>query len=212
MMQYYSGDGTERGLAREQRGAGAFAALGAGALSRSSASPGPVAARADQGRDLARARAPRRRRRACSSRATPTRIAGALDSHPAHCARIQRCAPWHAEQLSHMFFAAARRATGGGSPTPSADRRAHPARPSAHSRRDDYRETRHGTRAEVEAGARRQPDNVVKTMRMTGGAALIASIGAARARSTSTTPRGLLACLPSRLREALQRADEARAR
>jgi Peptidase family M48 len=110
----------------------------------------------------------------------------------------------HCELFSHMFFApAVGRWWGFPSHPPILERirRAHPR-----FRRDHYRERRHGTRTEVAVidGS----GNVVKNLRLDSAAAVAASVGRPAPEHVDYAAR-LLARLPSRLREALHRAEEA---
>jgi hypothetical protein len=132
----------------------------------------------------------------------PDAIAGALDSILALRAHTTVRA-LHTETFSHMFFATAVGHWWGFPTHPpilERIRRAHPR-----FLRDDYRATRHGARNQVAVldGA----GNVVKTVRMAASDA-VASVGQPAARHVDYAAR-LLARLPTRLREALRRANEA---
>jgi Zn-dependent protease with chaperone function len=190
-----------RGLAREERGAGAVQALFA-ALIAFVGFPGTFAA------DAIKAAISRERERLADAASVqftrnPDGIAGALDSILALRAhtmvRAVQCGPF-----SHMFFApAVGRWWSPPTHPPILERirRAHPR-----FRRDEYRERRHGTRTEVAVidGS----GNVVKNLRMDTALAMVASVGRPALEHVDYAKR-LLARLPSRLREALQRADEA---
>jgi Peptidase family M48 len=138
----------------------------------------------------------------------PDGIAGALDSILALRAHTAVRAA-HCELFSHMFFAQAL-ARWWGFPThpPILERirRAHPR-----FRRDEYRARRHGTRTEVAVidGL----GNLVKHVPLNEGSSLhapgvLAAVGQPARQHVDHAAR-LLARLPSRLREALHRADEA---
>jgi Zn-dependent protease with chaperone function len=199
-----------RELDREQRGAGALAALLA-ALLAFIGFPGTVAA------DAIKAAISREREvlaDAASVQFTrnPDGIAGALDSILALRAHTAVRAV-HCELFSHMFFAqAVGRWWGFPTHPPILERikRAHPR-----FRRDAYRARRHGTRTEVAVidGS----GNVVKNISLTGKAeskahalAVVASVGRPAPEHVDYAAR-LLARLPTRLREALHGADEAEA-
>jgi hypothetical protein len=190
-----------RELERDQRGAGALVALAA-ALIAFVGFPGTVAA------DAIKAAISRERELLADAASVqftrnPDGVAGALDSILALRAHTAVRAV-HCELFSHMFFAQAV-ARWWGFPThpPILERirRAHPR-----FRRDEYRARRHGTRTEVAVidGS----GTVVKNLRLDGAAAIVASVGRPAAEHVDYAVR-LLARLPSRLREALHRADEA---
>ena len=195
------------GLEREQRGQGVIEAL-IGALMAFIAFPATFAA------DAIKAAVSRERERLADAASVqftrnPDAIAGALDSILALRAHTTVLAA-HTEQFAHMFFAPAV-ARWSGFPThpPILERIRH-----IHPRfmRDDYRRTRHGERSQVAVldGA----GNIVKTLRQgapdaaLGAVALVASIGRPGAQHLDYSAR-LLATMPSRLRDALHRADEA---
>ena len=172
---------------REKRGDGVLAALfaGHGGLHRF---PRDFRRRRHQGRDLARARAPRRTPRVQFT-AQPGRRSGRARFILALRAQTMVRA-LHAELFSHMFFAPA--AGGGGARPASAAPRAHQIGASA-LQRDEYRERRHGIRREVAVidGS----GNVVKNM-----GAVLASVG------RCPTPIGYAAAAgkpPADVREAL---------
>jgi len=197
----YNAAAQNRGLEREQRGAGAVEAL-FGALIAFIGYPGTFAA------DAIKAAISRERELLADAASVqftrnPDGIAGALDSILALRAHTAVRA-LHCGAFSHMFFA---QAIGHwwGFPThpPILERirRAHPR-----FMRDDYRARRHGTRNEVAVidGS----GNVVKNLRMQTAVAMVASVGQPAAAHVDYATR-LLSRLPSRLREALRRADEA---
>ncbi|MGQ0654535.1 MAG: M48 family metalloprotease [Betaproteobacteria bacterium] len=196
-------------LPREERGEGVIEGL-AGGLVALVGFPGTFAA------DAIKAAISRERERLADAASVqftrnPEAIAGALDSILAMRAHTSVLA-LHADEFSHMFFAPAV-ARWWGFPThpPILERiqRVHPR-----FQRDEYRRVRHGARSEVAVldGA----GNVVKVMRAgpaesaLGALAVVASIGMPKARHVDYAAR-LLATLPSRLREALQSAEEAEA-
>ena len=196
---FWAADQNKR-VAREERGAGAVQAL-CGALIAFIGFPGTFAAGAIKAA-ISRERELLADAASVQFTRNPDAIAGALDSILALRAHTTVRAV-ASEQFSHMFFATAvGHWWGFPSHPPIAERirRAHPR-----FMRDDYRATRHGTRAEVAVldGA----GNVVKTVRMTASDA-VASVGQPAAQHVDYAAR-LLGRLPSRLREALQRADEA---
>ena len=196
---FWAADQNQR-VAREERGAGAVEALCA-ALIAFIGFPGTFAAGAIKAA-ISRERELLADAASVQFTRNPDAIAGALDSILALRAHTTVRAV-ASEQFSHMFFATAvGHWWGFPSHPPIAERirRAHPR-----FMRDDYRATRHGTRAEVAVldGA----GNVVKTVRMTAVDA-VASVGQPAARHVDYAAR-LLDRLPSRLHEALQRADEA---
>ncbi|HYI86416.1 MAG TPA: M48 family metalloprotease [Burkholderiales bacterium] len=196
---FWAADQNKR-VAREERGAGAVEAL-CGALIAFIGFPGTFAAGAIKAA-ISRERELLADAASVQFTRNPDAIAGALDSILALRAHTTVRAV-ASEQFSHMFFATAvGHWWGFPSHPPIAERirRAHPR-----FMRDDYRATRHGTRAEVAVldGA----GNVVKTVRMTASDA-VASVGQPAAQHVDYAAR-LLNRLPSRLREALQRADEA---
>ena len=197
-----------KGLKREKSGAGALEAW-AGALIAFIGFPGTFAASAIKA-------AVSRQRELLADAASvqftrnPDALAGALDSILALRAHTTVSA-LYTEEFSHMFFATAvGKWWGFPSHPPILERIRH-----AHPRfmRDDYRKKRHGLQTEVAVidGA----GNVVKHVRATllEGAALAAvgradAAAAAAAKPVDYAAR-LLGRLPSRLREALRRADEA---
>lgn len=196
----------DRDRPREERGAGAPAAL-FGALIAFIGFPGAFAA------DAIKAAISRQRELLADAASVqftrnPDGIAGALDSIltlRAHTA--VRAA--HCELFSHMFFAPAVNrwwSFPGHPPILERIRRAHPR-----FGRDEYRARRHGVRTEVAVidGS----GNVVKNLPLadTDSAAvpaMLATIGRPVAQHVDYAAR-LLSRLPSRLREALHRADEA---
>jgi Zn-dependent protease with chaperone function len=192
-----------RELSREERGAGALAALAA-ALVAFVGFPGTLAA------DAIKAAISRQRELLADAASVqftrnPDGIAGALDSILALRAHTAVRA-LHGELFSHMFFAqAVGRWWGFPTHPPILERiqRAHPR-----FRRDEYRARRHGTRTEVAVidGS----GNVVKNLRLDSALAVVASVGRPAPEHVDYAAR-LLAQLPSRLREALHRADEAEA-
>jgi Zn-dependent protease with chaperone function/uncharacterized tellurite resistance protein B-like protein len=190
-----------RELAREQRGAGALAALAA-ALIAFVGFPGTVAADAIKSA-ISRSRELLADAASVQFTRNPDGIAGALDSILALRAHTAVRAA-HCELFSHMFFAQAV-ARGWGFPThpPILERirRAHPR-----FQRDAYRKRRHGIRTEVAVidGA----GNVVKNIGLGSAVAVVAAVGRPAAEHVDYAAR-LLERLPSRLREALHRADEA---
>ena len=193
----------QRELAREERGAGALTAVFA-ALIAFIGFPGTFAA------DAIKAAISRERELLADSASVqftrnPDGIAGALDSIlalRAHTAvRAVQCEPF-----SHMFFAPAFSrwwSPPAHPPILERIRRAHPR-----FKRDEYRARRHGTRSEVAVidGS----GSVVKTLRMDTAVAMVAAVGNPAAQHVDYSVR-LLASLPSRLREALHRPDEAEA-
>jgi Zn-dependent protease with chaperone function len=192
-----------RELEREQRGAGALVALAA-AVVAFVGFPGTVAADAIKSA-ISRERELLADAASVQFTRNPDGIAGALDSIlalRAHTAvRAVNC-----ELFSHMFFApAVGRWWGFPTHPPILERikRAHPR-----FRREEYRARRHGMRTEVAVidglGA------VVKTLPMDGSAAVVASVGRPAAKHVDFAAR-LLERLPSRLREALHRPEEAEA-
>jgi Zn-dependent protease with chaperone function len=191
----------DRHLPREERGAGAPLAMLA-ALVAFIGFPGTLAA------DLMKAAIARERELLADAASVqftrnPDGIAGALDSIlalRAHTAvRAVQCAPF-----SHMFFApAVVRWWSWPTHPPILERirRAHPR-----FKRDEYRARRHGTRTEV--AVLDGSGSVVKNLRLDSAVALVASVGQPALEHVDYAAR-LLAGLPSRLREALHRADEA---
>jgi Zn-dependent protease with chaperone function len=133
----------------------------------------------------------------------PDGIAGALDSILALRANTMVRA-LHGELFSHMFFApAVARWWSWPTHPPLLERiaRVHPR-----FRRDEYRERRHGTRREVAVidGS----GSVVKNLKLGAAPQVLASVGKPAAEHVDHAQR-LLERLPSRLREALHRAEEA---
>jgi Zn-dependent protease with chaperone function len=196
---FWAADHNKR-VAREERGAGAVEAL-CGALIAFIGFPGTFAAGAIKAA-ISRERELLADAASVQFTRNPDAIAGALDSILALRAHTTVRAV-ASEQFSHMFFATAVGHWWGFPSHPpilERIRRAHPR-----FMRDDYRATRHGTRAQVAVldGA----GNVVKTLRMTASDA-VASVGQPAARHVDYAAR-LLGRLPSRLHEALKRADEA---
>ena len=191
----------QRGLPREERGAGALTAVFA-ALIAFIGFPGTFAA------DAIKAAISRERELLADSASVqftrnPDGIAGALDSIlalRAHTAvRAVQCEPF-----SHMFFAPAFSrwwSPPAHPPILERIRRAHPR-----FKRDEYRQRRHGTRTEVAVidGS----GSVVKNLRMDTAVAMVAAVGNPAAQHVDYAAR-LLASLPSRLREALHTAPEA---
>ena len=206
-QQIYRAAWRDKELPREERGAGAPAALFAGLVALIGF-PGTFAA------DAIKAAISRERELLADAASVqftrnPDGIAGALDSILALRAHTSVRA-LHADQFSHMFFATAvGRWWGFPTHPPILERirRAHPR-----FRRDEYRARRHGTRNEVAVidGS----GTVVKHLRMgpvdPTGAALtaVASVGRPAVQHVDYAA-GLLARLPTRLREALRRTDEA---
>jgi Zn-dependent protease with chaperone function len=187
--------------AREQRGEGVLLAL-FGALIAFIGFPGTFAAGAIKGA-ISRERELLADAASVQFTRNPDGIAGALDSILALRAGTMVRAVGVGD-FSHMFFApAAGRWWGFPSHPPILERiqRAHPR-----FRRDEYRKKRHGTPAEVAVidGA----GNVVKNIRLDTAVAMVASVGQPGAQHVDHAKR-LLARLPSRLVEALHRADEA---
>jgi len=192
-------------LAREQRGEGALAALLA-ALIAFVGFPGTFAAGAIKAA-ISRERELLADAASVQFTRNPDGIAGALDSILAlRAGTMVRAAG--VGDFSHMFFApAAGRWWGFPSHPPILERiqRAHPR-----FRRDEYRKQRHGTPTEVAVidGS----GNVVKNLRMDTAVAavttVVASVGQPGAQHVDYAKR-LLERLPSRLKEALHRADEA---
>ena len=194
-------------LEREQRGAGAVEAL-FGALIAFIGFPGTFAAGAIKAA-ISRERELLADAASVQFTRNPDAIAGALDSILALRAHTTvRAAA--SEQFSHMFFAnAVGHWWGFPSHPPILERirRAHPR-----FLRDDYRATRHGTRNHVAVidGA----GNVVRNVRTAPtdaratALAAVASVGHPSAQHVDYAAR-LLGRLPSRLREALHRSDEA---
>jgi Zn-dependent protease with chaperone function len=203
----YRAGALNAGLDRGRRGAGVLEAL-AGALMAFIAFPATLAA------DAIKAAVSRERERLADAASVqftrnPDAIAGALDSILALRAHTAVLAA-HTEQLAHMFFApAVSRWWGFPTHPPIVERIGH-----IHPRfqREEYRRTRHGERSRVAVldGA----GNVVKTIGQggpdaaLGSVALVASIGRPRAQHLDYSTR-LLAQMPSRLRDALHKADEA---
>jgi Zn-dependent protease with chaperone function len=191
----------QRGLKREERGAGALTAVFA-ALMAFIGSPGTFAA------DAIKAAISRERELLADAASVqftrnPDGIAGALDSILALRAHTVVRAV-HCEPFSHMFFAPAfSRWWSWPTHPPILERirRAHPR-----FKRDEYRERRHGTRKEVAVidGS----GNVVKNLRMDTAVAMVAAVGNPAAQHVDYAAR-LLASLPSRLREALHVAPQA---
>ena len=189
-----------RGVAREERGAGALLAV-IGLFVAFVGFPGTLAAAAIKAA-ISRQREFLADAASVQFTRNPEGIAGALDSIlalPAHTVVLAA----HAEALAHMFFAPAV-AHWWSFPThpPLAERiyRAHPR-----FQRDDYRATRHGRRREVaviDGGG-----NLVKHVRA-NALQVLASVGRPNARHVEFGAR-LLARLPERLREALHRPQEA---
>ena len=190
-----------KGLEREERGNAVLPALFAGVIALIGF-PGTFAA------DFIKAAISRQRELLADSASlqftrNPDGIAGALDSILALRATTMVRA-LHGELFSHMFFApSAARWWSWPTHPPILERiaRVHPR-----FRRDEYRERRHGTRTEVAVidGS----GSVVKNLKLGAAPAMIASIGKPAAEHMDHAAR-LLARLPSRLREALHRADEA---
>jgi Zn-dependent protease with chaperone function len=193
----------ERHRPREERGAGALGAVFA-ALVAFIGSPGTFAADAIKSA-IARERELLADAASVQFTRNPDGIAGALDSILALRAHTAVRAA-HCEPFSHMFFAPAfSRWWSWPTHPPILERikRAHPR-----FARDAYRARRHGTRTEVAvldgSGA------VVKNLRLDSAVALVASVGQPALEHVDYAAR-LLARLPSRLREALHRPDEAEA-
>ncbi len=188
-------------LLREERGAGATSAVFA-ALIALVGFPGTLAA------DAIKAAISRQRELLADAASVqftrnPDAIAGALDSILALRAHTMVRA-LHCELFSHMFFApAVGRWWGYPSHPPILERirRAHPR-----FQRDEYRKRRHGTRTEVAVidGS----GSVVKNLRLDTAVAMVAAVGRPAVEHVDYAKR-LLGRLPSRLREALHRADEA---
>ena len=189
-----------KALEREERGPGAASAVFA-ALIALVGFPGTMAA------DAIKAAISRQRELLADAASVqftrnPDAIAGALDSILALRAHTAVRA-LHCELFSHMFFApAVGRWWGYPSHPPLLERirRAHPR-----FQRDEYRARRHGTRTEVAVidGS----GTVVKNLRL-DALAMVAAVGRPAVEHVDYAKR-LLGRLPSRLREALHRADEA---
>ena len=184
-----------KGLRREDRGGGAVEAW-FGAIIAFIAFPGTFAAEAIKGA-ISRERELLADAASVQFTRNPDALAGALDSILALRATTMVQA-LHAAEFSHMFFATAvGRWWGFPSHPPILERiqRAHPR-----FMRDDYRATRHGIRKQfaVLDGL----GNIVKTT------AAIATVGQPASHHVDYATR-LLAQLPTRLREALRRPDEA---
>jgi Zn-dependent protease with chaperone function len=190
-----------RGLAREERGGAVLPALLAGLIALVGF-PGTFAA------DFIKAAISRQREMLADSASiqftrNPDGIAGALDSILALRANTMVRA-LHGELFSHMFFApAVLRWWSWPTHPPILERiaRVHPR-----FRRDEYRERRHGTRTEV--AVLDGSGSVVKNLKLGAAPQLLASVGRPAAEHVDHAKR-LLERLPSRLREALHRADEA---
>jgi Zn-dependent protease with chaperone function len=196
---FWAADQNQR-LSRENRGAGAVAAL-FGALIAFVGFPGTFAAGAIKAA-ISRERELLADAASLQFTRNPDAIAGALDSILALRAHTTVRAA-SSEQFSHMFFATAVGHWWGFPSHPpilERIRRAHPR-----FLRDEYRATRHGARNRVAVldGA----GNVVKTVRMAASDA-VASVGQPDAMHVDYAAR-LLARLPTRLREALRDAAEA---
>ena len=190
-----------RRLAREQRGDGVVEALIA-ALIAFIGFPGTFAAGAIKGA-ISREREFLADAASVQFTRNPDGIAGALDSILALRAGTAVRAVQVGE-FSHMFFAhAVGRWWGFPSHPPILERiqRAHPR-----FRRDEYRKKRHGTQTHVAVidGS----GTVVKNLRLDSAVAMVASVGQPGAQHVDYAKR-LLERLPSRLKEALHRADEA---
>ena len=186
---------------RENRGPGAVTAL-FGALIAFIGFPGTFAASAIKAA-ISRERELLADAASLQFTRNPDAIAGALDSILALRAHTTVRAA-SSEQFSHMFFAhAVGRWWGFPTHPPILERiqRAHPR-----FKRDEYRKNRHGTHTEVAVidGS----GNVVKNLRMDTAVAMVASVGQPGAQHVDYAKR-LLGRLPSRLKEALHRADEA---
>jgi Zn-dependent protease with chaperone function len=197
----YSAARANQGLEREQRGAGVLGAL-FGALIALIGFPGTFAAGAIKGA-ISRERELLADAASVQFTRNPDGIAGALDSILALRAQTAVRAV-HVGQFSHMFFAqAVGHWWGFPSHPPILERirRAHPR-----FRRDEYRKKRHGTHTEVAVidGS----GNVVKHLGMDTAVSMVASVGQPGAQHVDYAKR-LLERMPSRLREALHRADEA---
>jgi Zn-dependent protease with chaperone function len=132
----------------------------------------------------------------------PDGIAGALDSILATSSHtVVRTA--HAAELAHMFFAPAVAHWWSAPTHPPIERRIRLAHPRFD--RAGYRERRHGRRSEV--AVLDGSGTVVKTV---GAGGLAAAPAAAAAAQVDHAVR-LLAAIPSALREALHRAEDAQA-
>jgi Zn-dependent protease with chaperone function len=198
---FFASAHVNKSLAREQRGEGVLVAL-LGALIAFIGFPGTFAAGAIKGA-ISREREFLADAASVQFTRNPDGIAGALDSILALRAGTAVRAVQVGE-FSHMFFAhAVGRWWGFPSHPPILERiqRAHPR-----FRRDEYRKKRHGTQTEVAVidGS----GTVVKNLRMDTAVAMVASVGQPGAHHVDYAKR-LLGRLPSRLREALHRADEA---
>jgi Zn-dependent protease with chaperone function len=197
----YAAAHANKDLEREQRGAGAAAAL-FGALIAFIGFPGTLAA------DFIKSAIARERELLADAASVqftrnPDGIAGALDSILALRAHTAVRAV-QVGQFSHMFFAqAVGRWWGFPTHPPILERiaRAHPR-----FMRDDYRATRHGVRREVAVidGS----GNVVKNLRMDSALAVVATVGRPAGQHVDYAKR-LLGRLPSRLRDALHSGAEA---
>ncbi len=200
----YSAAWANRGMSREEQGAGALAAV-AGALAAFIGFPGVFAA------DAIKAAISRERELLADSASVqftrnPDGIAGALDSILALRLRTSVLAA-HAGELSHMFFAPVAGRWWGFPTHPPIEERIRHAHPRFQS--DAYREARHGERREVAVldGA----GGVVKYAPIDAAAAA-ASLGASVGRPTAQHVDyavQLLGALPEGLREALRSADGA---
>ena len=201
----YAAAHANKGLEREQQGSGAPVALFGAALAFIGF-PGTLAADAIKSA-ISRERELLADAASVQFTRNPDGIAGALDSilalRAGTAVRAVQAGPF-----AHMFFAqAVGRWWGFPTHPPILERiqRAHPR-----FKRDEYRKKRHGTHTEVAVidGS----GNVVKNLRMDTAVAavttMVASVGQPGAQHVDHAKR-LLGRLPSRLREALHRADEA---
>ena len=189
-----------KGLAREERGEGAVAAV-FGAVIAFVGFPGALAADAIKAA-IAREREYLADAASVQFTRNPEAIAGALDSILALRSHTAVSAA-HSELFSHMFFARAAGRWWGFPTHPPIEKRIRRAHPRF--LRDDYRAARHGRPKEVaviDGGG-----NVVKHV---GALGLVASIGQATARHVEQSAR-FLTSLPERLREALRDARQAEA-
>ncbi len=130
----------------------------------------------------------------------PDGIAGALDSILSTRSHTSVQAA-HARELSHMFFAPVAGRWWSFPTHPPIEERIRRAHPRFD--RDAYRERRHGTRREVAV-----LDGAGEVVKILPFSAAGAALGSPTARHVDHAAR-LLERIPSRLREALRRADEA---
>jgi Zn-dependent protease with chaperone function/uncharacterized tellurite resistance protein B-like protein len=199
MMQYYSGYGTEEGRRFFHL---PFAALGAGFYALGFV--GLMAARLVQ---AAIAREREFLADACAVQYTRNAdaLCGALARIERHPQR-STIRNWHAESLAHMMFApSAGNWFATHPPLETRMRRANP-----HIAPDFYLEGKHRQRVPVKAKAETQTPKTIVPTKLTAVAALIASIGAPDGAALEYAA-GLLAYLPTSIREALASAAGAQA-